>query len=115
MYRNITYTVIALFVGAITVLMLMSVRRRQYNIARYETYISFAYGQSKREVIKRFGEPTTYESGPTYYWDTEPMSVEITNHIANSIEYIDNRLGIGIIYRFSFDANDLLIGKHRYD
>lgn len=84
-------------------------------IGRYErAYNTLEKGATKRQVFEVMGEPTRVNVPPTDYWDEIKLDSSETLKIAETIDYSVSTFYLPVTYRFSFDTNGHLIGKHRY-
>jgi hypothetical protein len=72
-------------------------------------------GASKQDVVRVMGEPTRVGRAPTPYWDREELDGAEVKRITSSIDYTVSTFVLPITFRFSFDEQGMLVGKHRYD
>ncbi len=75
-------------------------------------------GMTKQDVMNLFGEPTEINVCPVADWDFAPLGEEANASITSSIQY-DRTPPVfalsHIYFQFSFDSNDVIVGKHLYD
>lgn len=92
-----------------------------FNIARSElarlssAYHSLHKGVARDAVIAAMEQPMSTNVQPVPYWDEKPLSNEDIGRISSSIQFTKRTFFLPVSYRYSFDTNGFLVGKHRYD
>ena len=80
-----------------------------------KTYESFKKGATREEVLALLGAPAATNPEPTKFWDEAKLSEAELSKISSTVDYSVQTFFLPVTFRFSFDTNGALVGKHRYD
>jgi hypothetical protein len=103
-----------LVIGGLIILDASSRRVRRLN-ARYAAVVQ---GMSRADVIRTMGELPDFEGWPLHpntYWDDRELGSSESKRAVSAITYRRKMSRSSISFEFTFDREDKLIGKHRYD
>jgi len=85
--------------------------------ARQDAFDSVSLEMNKSDVTRLLGVPNSTGTALTdhLYWDDDIRDDADPSTAVGSIRYSTRTFFLPVIFEFTFDANGLVIGKHRYD
>ena len=78
-------------------------------------YDNVTLAMKKKEIIQKLGTPDKVVNVPVYFWGEKDIDKKSFQNFKQTIIYKVDTFYLDIIWKFSLDAQESVIGKHRYD